>query len=109
MLSETQTIVANSNYSSVQRAEGNDVLQSFSINGKQGALPMMNIFSETRASLKHLQLMTFKTLAASSGQKYTKKDLIEKADFVMTDNTVYNLEGKSSFKILRLSFSSKLD
>ena len=52
MLSETETVVANSNYGSVQRAGGNDVFQSFSINRKQGALPIMNIFSETRASLK---------------------------------------------------------
>ena len=36
----------------------------------------MNIFSETRASLKDLQLMTFKILAALSGWKL---------NFVMTD------------------------
>ena len=35
--------------------------------------------------------MTFKILAASSGWKYTQKDLVEKIDFVMTDSTAYNL------------------
>ena len=35
--------------------------------------------------------MTFKILAASSGWKYTEKDLDEKIDFVKTDSTAYNL------------------
>ena len=67
------------------------MVQSFSTNGKQRALPILNIFSETRASLKYLQLMKFKILATSSGWKYTEKDLIEKIDFVMTDSTAHNL------------------
>lgn len=35
--------------------------------------------------------MTFKILAASSGWKYTEKDLVEKIDFVMADSTAHNL------------------
>ena len=35
--------------------------------------------------------MTYKILAASSGWKYTKKDLVEKIDFVMTDSTAHNI------------------
>ena len=66
-------------------------MQSFSINGKQRALPTLNIFTETRASLKELQLTTYKILAASSGWKYTEKDLVEKIDFVMTDSTAHNI------------------
>ena len=34
----------------------------FSIDGKQRALPTLNIFTESRASLKELQLMTYKML-----------------------------------------------
>ena len=30
-------------------------------------------------------------LSASTGWKYTEKDLVEKIDFVMTDSTAYNL------------------
>ena len=51
----------------------------------------LNIFTETRASLKELQLMTHKILAASSGWKYTEKDLVEKTDFIMTDITAHNI------------------
>ena len=67
------------------------MVQSFLISGKQRALPTLNIFSETRTSLKDLQIMTFKILAASSGWKYTEKDLVEKIDFVMADSTAHNL------------------
>ena len=35
--------------------------------------------------------MTYKILAASSGWKYTEKDLVEKIDFVMTDCTAHNI------------------
>ena len=91
MPSEMETVVTYSNDGSAQSGAGNYVGQSFSINGKQRALHTLNIFSETRASLKDLQLMTFKILAASSGWKYTGKDLVEKIDFVMTDSTAHNL------------------
>ena len=36
--------------------------------------------------------MTYKILAASSGWKYTEKDLVEKIDFVMTDSTAHNID-----------------
>ena len=85
MLSEMETVVIYPN------DESNYLVQSFSINGKQRVLPTFNIFSETRASLKDLPPMTFKILAASSGWKYTEKDLAEKIDFVMTDSTAHNL------------------
>ena len=35
--------------------------------------------------------MTFKMLAASTGWKYTEKELVEKIDFVMADSTSHNL------------------
>ena len=38
-----------------------------------------------------MQLMTFKILAASTGWKYTEKELVEKIDFVMTDSTSHDL------------------
>ena len=91
MSSEMETVVTYSNDGSALSGVGNYIVQSFSINGKQRALPTLNIFTETRASLKELQLMTYKILAASSGWKYTEKDLVEKIDFVMTDSTAHNI------------------
>ena len=87
MSSEMETV--NDGYA--QSGVGKYVVQSFSIGEKQRALPTYNIFSETRASSKNLQLMTFNILAASSGWKYTEKDLVEKINFVMTDSTAQNL------------------
>ena len=78
MSSEMETVVTYSNDGSAQSGVGIYVVQSFSINGKRRALPTLNIFSETGASLKDLQLMTFNILAASSGWKYTAKDLVKK-------------------------------
>ena len=47
--------------------------------------------TQTRASLKDLQVMAMRMWVASSGWKYTEKYLIEKIDFAMTDSTAYNL------------------
>ena len=63
----------------------------FSIDGKQRALPTLNIFTESRASLKELQLMTYKMLAAANAWKFNESDLVNKIDFVMTDSTAHNL------------------
>ena len=51
----------------------------------------MSAFTESKASLKEMQLKTFKMLAASTGWKYSEKELAEKIDFVMTDSTSHNL------------------
>ena len=91
MSSEMETVVTYSNDGSALSGVGNYIVQSFSINGKQRALPTLNTFTETRASLKALQLLTYKILAASPGWKYTEKDLVEKIDFVMADSTAHNM------------------
>ena len=51
----------------------------------------MSAFTESKASLKEMQLKTFKMLAASTGWKYSEKELAEKIDFAMTDSTSHNL------------------
>ena len=51
----------------------------------------MSIFTESKASLKEMQLMTYKMLAAATGWRYTEKDLVEQIDFVMTDSMSHNL------------------
>ena len=84
-------VVTYSNDGSSQSGVGNYIVQSFSIDGKQRALPTLNIFTESRASLKELQLMTYKMLAAATAWKFNESDLVNKIDFVMTDSTAHNL------------------
>ena len=88
MIPDSHTVVTYSNDGSAQSGVGNHVVQSFSINGKQRALPTINIFTESKTSLK---VMTFKISAASTGWKYTEKELVEKIDCVMNDSTSHNL------------------
>ena len=91
MSSDSETVVTYSNDGSSQSGVGGYIVQSFSIDGKQRALPTLNIFSESRATLKELELMTFQMLAAATGYKYSEKDLVEKIDFIITDSTAHNL------------------
>ena len=91
MLLDSHTVVTYLNDGFPQCGVGNYVVQSFSINGKQRPLPTMSIFTKSKTSLKEMQLMTFKMLAASTGWKYTEKELVEKINFVMTDSTSQNL------------------
>ena len=91
MLPDSHTVVTYSGGGSAESGVGNYVVQSFSVNGKQRALPTMSIFTESKTSLKEMQFMTFKMLAASTGWKYTEKELVEKIDFVVIDSTSHNL------------------
>ena len=91
MLPDSHTVVTYSNDGSAQSGVRNYVVKSFSINGKQRALPTRSIFTESETSLKEMQLMTFKMLAVSTSWEDTEKELVEKTDFVMTDSTFQNL------------------
>ena len=62
MLPGSHTVVTYLNDGSAQSAVGNYVDQSFSINGKQRALPTMSIFTESKTSLKERQYVTFKNV-----------------------------------------------
>ena len=72
MLPDSHTVVTYSSGGSAESGVGNYIVQSFSINGKQRALPTMSIFTESKTSLKEMQFMTFKMLASSTGWKYTE-------------------------------------
>ena len=91
MLPGSHTVVTYLNDGSAQSGVGNYVDQSFSINGKQRALPSISIFTKSKTSLKEMQFVTFQMLAALAGCKYSEKELIEKIDSVMTDSTSHNL------------------
>ena len=88
---ESETVVTCSNDGSAQSCVGSYVVQSFRINGKQRALPTLNGFTESCASLKELQLMTYRILSAASGGMYSEKDIVDKIDFVVKDSTNHNL------------------
>ena len=98
MSSEDETVVTYSNDGSSQSGFGGYIVQSFSIDGKQRVLPTLSIFSESRATLKELELMTFKMLSAATGCKFSEKDLVEKIDFAITDSTSHNLGVIEGFK-----------
>ena len=83
--------VMYANDGSAMSGVGNYVVQSITIDGVQRALPTLSIFTETRESLEELEVMTLRILVASSGYKYTEKQLLERIDFVMTDSTSHNL------------------
>ena len=68
------------------------VVQSLTINGVQCAFPTLPIFTESRESLKELQITTLKILFAATGHKYSGGDILKKSDFVITDSTSNNLE-----------------
>ena len=76
--------------SSVSRT-GNFVVQSFIIDGKQRSLPTFGITTESKNSLKELQIITLKLLTAACGHKYNEKDILSKIDLVMTDSTAHTL------------------
>ena len=71
---------------------GKYVGQSFTINKVQRVLPTFSVFTESRDSLKELEIMTLKMLCAATGFKYTQQDILANIDFVMTDSTSHNLE-----------------
>ena len=47
--------------------------------------------TESRETLKDLEITTLKILSAASGNKYSPSDIVEKISFVMTDSTSHNL------------------
>ena len=91
MNEDSETCVVYSNDGSAQSITGNYVVQSLTINGVQRSLPTFGIISETKESLKDLQLATLNLLSASTGFKFTSKQILEKINFVMTDSTAHNI------------------
>ena len=91
MLPDLHAVVTYSNVGYAQNGIRNYIIHSISVNGKQAAYPTISIFTESKASLKKMQPVTFKMLATATGWRYTEKDLVEKIDFVITDSTSHNL------------------
>ena len=61
------------------------------MNGVQRSLPTFDIVAETKKRLKDLAVTTLDILSASTGRKYTQKQILEKVSFTMTDSTSHNV------------------
>ena len=85
------TVITYSNDGSSKQRVGSFIVQSFMINGKERVLPTMPIFTESRESLKELEIMALKILSAASAGKYSESDILKHISFVMTDSTAHNL------------------
>ena len=84
--------VTYSNDGSSQNKVGSYIVQSITIDGKQRTLPAMSIVTESRESIADLEITTLQILSASSGYKYTEKDILSKIKFHMGDSAAHNLE-----------------
>ena len=78
--SETDAAITYPDDVSSVSGVGSYVVQSLTINGVQRSLPILAIFTESRESLKHLELTTFQILSAASGNKHSKQDILKKYD-----------------------------
>ena len=91
MDSNDESCVIYSNDGSSKSGVGAYVVQSLTINGKPRNLPTFGVFTESRETLAELMKVTLDILAAASGYKYSREDILKKINFVMTDSTSHNL------------------
>ena len=92
MKDECNACITYSNDGSSMNGVGAYVVQSLMIDGAQHALPTLGVFTESRETLKDLEITTLKILSAASGHKYSEQDILRRISFVMTDSTAHNLE-----------------
>ena len=92
IMESVNSSVTYSNDGSSQNKVGSYIVQSITIDGKQRTLPAMSIVTESRESIADLEITTLKILSASSGYKYTEKDILSKIKFHMADSTAHNLK-----------------
>ena len=88
---EEETVITYAHDGSKKSEVGSYIVQLFIINGKQRSLPVMPIFTESKASLQDLELTTLQILSAASAKKYSEAEILERATFVMTDSKSRNL------------------
>ena len=84
-------VITYSNDGSSRSRVGAYLVQSLTINGKQRVLPTFGLISESRDTLKDLEITTAKILAAASGNKYSPSEIVGRINFVVTDSTAHNL------------------
>ena len=74
MSEDTIESITYSNDGSSMSRVGSYVVQSLTLNGVQRCLPTINIFIESRESLKDLEIYTLKVLSASCCHEYSEKE-----------------------------------
>ena len=72
-----ETIVTYSNDGSSQSGVGNYIVHSFTINGKQRALPTLSLFTESRKTLKELEIITLEIPSAASGGRFSAAEILK--------------------------------
>ena len=87
MSEDTIASITYSNDGSSVSEVGSYVVQSLTLNGVQRCLPSFGIFTESRESLKDLEICTVKILSASCCHEYSEKEILQHIKFVMTDST----------------------
>ena len=78
MRSDTNGAITYLDYSSSKSGVGSYVVQSLTINVVQRSLPTLDIFTESRESLKDLEITALQILSDSSGHMYSKEDIFQK-------------------------------
>ena len=94
MESDQNSVVTYHEDGSKKQGAGSFSVQGVSINGKYRALPTLTVASENHMNLADLKITVFDILEAASG--ISSNTLIEKIDFVLTDQTAHNLEVEKS-------------
>ena len=91
VMSGKRMVVTYSNDGSAMSGVGNYVVQSLTIDNVQRVLPTFSIFTESRSSLKELEITTLKILCCAVGYRYTEAEILSNIKFVMSDSTSHNL------------------
>ncbi|KAL4236509.1 hypothetical protein ACF0H5_004895 [Mactra antiquata] len=89
MSSDQNTVVTYHDDGSKKQGSGSFSVQGMTVNGKYRSLLTFPIASESRRNIADLKLAVLKIMEAASG--YTSKEIYEKLDFVITDQTAHNL------------------
>ena len=89
MGSNEKTVVTYNDDGSKKQGTGSFSVQGVTINGKFRAFPTLQIASEARKNIADLKLAVLTMLEAASN--VSSKEIYEKLDFVMTDQTSHNL------------------
>jgi len=85
MNSDQKTVVTYHNDGAKKQGTGSFSVQGLTINGKYRSLPTFPIASESRRNLADLKLAVLKMMETASS--FSSKEIYEKLDFVITDQT----------------------
>ena len=88
MNSDQKTVVTYHDDGSKKQGTGSFSVQRLTIKGKYRSLPTFPIASESRRNLADLKLAVLKMIETASG--FSSKEIYEKLDFVITDQTAHN-------------------